>query len=106
MHIFDKALIIKAEIYTKKAAERFPLGSEIPGVIISDAKGDRADIQCISAYGDGSWTLNIMRKLDTGSDYDVAFSQGEKYDFAAAAFDHTANRHSYNHQVYRLHLVP
>ena len=27
-------------------------------------------------------------------------------DFASAAFDHAANRHSYNHQVYRLHLVP
>lgn len=96
----------KAEIYTKKAAERLPAGIEIPGAIISEMTGDRADIQCISAYRDGRWTLNIMRKLDTGSNYDVAFRRGEKYDFAAAAFDHTANRHAYNHQVYRLHLIP
>jgi hypothetical protein len=96
----------KAEIYTKKAAERLPVGIVIPGAIVSGATGDRADIRCFSAYRHGCWTLNIMRRLDTGSDYDVAFSPGEKYDFAAAAFDHTANRHAYNHQVYRLHLIP
>ncbi len=95
----------KAEIYTKQAAERFPVGAEIPGAIISKAEGDRADIQCVSSYQNNIWTLKIMRRLDTGSDYDVVFSPGGEYDFAVAAFDHTANRHSYNHQVYRLHLV-
>ena len=99
-------LLSKSEIYTKKAAEKLPVGFEVPGVIISEAEGDRADVRCISAYRNGSWKLEIMRKLDTGSDYDVVFNPGDEYDFTLAAFDHNANRHSYNHQVYRLHLVP
>jgi hypothetical protein len=96
----------KAEIYTKSAAARFPVGSQIPGVLLSEAAGDRADIECHSAYDEGAWTLRIMRKLDTGSEYDVIFEPGGEYDFALAAFDHNANRHSYNHQVYRLCLMP
>jgi Ni,Fe-hydrogenase I cytochrome b subunit len=96
----------KAEIYTQKAAEKLPVGFEVPGAIISEAEGDRADIRCISAYRNGTWRLEVMRKLDTGSDYDVVFSPGGKYDFTVTAFDHNANRHSYSHEVYRLYLVP
>jgi hypothetical protein len=94
----------KAGIYTKTAAERFPIGSVVPGVIVYNAKGDRADIKCYSTYENNMWTLRIMRKLDTGSKFDVIFKAGQKYDFTLAAFDHNANRHSYNHEVYKLHL--
>ena len=52
-----------------------------------------------------SWPISIaLDKLDTGSEYDVIFKPGHRYDFTLAAFDHNANRHSYNHQVYRLYL--
>jgi hypothetical protein len=97
-------LLSKSEIYTKTAAERFAVGSEVPGVIIADLDGDRADVKCYSSYKDNMWTLWIMRKLDTGSPYDVKFELGNKYDFAVAAFDHCSMRHSYNHQVYSLYI--
>jgi len=45
-----------------------------------------------------------MRKLDTGSEYDVIFEPGSTYDFACAAFDHAAKRHAYNQQVYSLEI--
>ncbi|MDB4444284.1 ethylbenzene dehydrogenase-related protein [bacterium] len=93
-----------AVIYTKASEEKFPEGSVVPGVIVYKAEGDRADIKCYSTFEDNMWTLRIMRRLDTGSKYDVIFKPGQKYDFTLAAFDHNANRHSYNHQVYRLHL--
>jgi hypothetical protein len=97
----------KSEIYTKAAAEKFPVGFSVPGVVISfDVEGDRADVKCYSSwdYDNEKWTLRIMRKLDTGSEHDVIFKPGQKYDFTFAAFDHNANRHSYNHQVYRLYF--
>jgi hypothetical protein len=94
----------KAVIYTTATSNKFPEGSVVPGVIISQPEGDRADIKCYSTYEDNMWTLWIMRKLDTGSEYDVIFRPGQKFDFTLAAFDHNANRHSYNHQVYRLYL--
>ena len=97
----------KAEIYTKAAAEKLPVGFTVPGAVISfDAEGDRADIKCWSTYDyeNEKWILRIMRRLDTGSEYDVIFKPGQKYDFTLTAFDHNANRHSYNHEVYRLYF--
>ena len=95
----------RAVIYTNASADKFPEGSVVPGVILYEPDGDRADIKCYSTYEVNRWTLLIMRKLDTGSKYDVIFQPGKKYDFTLAAFDHNANRHSYNHQVYRLYFA-
>ncbi len=95
----------KAVIYTKAASDQFPEGSVVPGVIVYEPTADRADIKCYSTYEDNQWTLRIMRKLDTGSKYDVIFKPGKKYAFTLAAFDHNANRHSYNQQVYRLYFA-
>jgi len=92
----------RAGIYTKTAADTLPVGSAVPGTIISETEGDRADIRCHSTYQEGTWTVQIMRKLDTGSPYDVIFKAGNEYDFAMAAFDHSSFRHAYNHQAYRL----
>jgi hypothetical protein len=92
----------KAEIYTKAAAGKFPEGSAVPGVIIYEATGDRADIRCRSTYNKGAWTVWMMRKLDTGSRYDVIFEPGKEYDFAMTAFDHSSFRHAYNQQAYCL----
>ena len=94
----------KAVIYTKAADKKFAEGYVVPGAIVYNVKGDRADIRCYSTYENNRWTLRIMRKLNTGSVYDVIFKPGHKYDFTIAAFDHNANRHSYNHQVYSLYF--
>lgn len=97
------ALVLsKSEIYTKAASEKMPVGSAVPGVIISEIQGDRADILCRSRYREGSWTVYVARKLDTGSPYDVLFQPGGEYDFAMAAFDHSSFRHAYNQKSYRL----
>jgi hypothetical protein len=95
-------LLSEAQIYTKAAAERMPAGIAVPGAVVSEASGDRADIRCRSEYRDGHWTVYLVRKLDTGSRFDVLFEPGKAYDFAMAAFDHASFRHAYNHQVYRL----
>lgn len=104
-NLFGAVLESKAEIYTKTVAAKFPIGSVVSGAIIFEGEGDRADIKCYSSYEDNMWTLRIMRKLDTGSEYDVIFKPGQAYDFALAAFDHNAMWHAYNHQVYRFYLA-
>ncbi len=101
------ALVLsKSGIYTKTAADALPVGSAVPGIIISQPEGDRADIRCRSRYSEGLWTVYIVRKLDTGSPYDVAFLPGGEYDFALTTFDHSSFRHAYNNQSYRLVLEP
>ena len=95
----------KAAIYTSKAAAKLPVGSNVPGVIVYQPAGDRADIKFHSTYENNTHTLRIMRKLDTGNKTDVIFKPGQKHDFTVAAFDHNALRHAYSHQVYRLFLA-
>ncbi|MFC1823125.1 ethylbenzene dehydrogenase-related protein, partial [Thermodesulfobacteriota bacterium] len=93
----------RAVIFTKKTSDKFPVGSEVPGVIVYPPGGDRADIKFHSTYSNKMYTLRIMRKLDTSSKHDVVFKPGQLHDFTIAAFDHNALRHAYNHQVYRLY---
>jgi len=103
--IYMGALVLsRSDIYTRESAELTPVGRVVPGAIISETGGDRADIRCHSSFYEGRWTLRIMRKLDTGSPYDVVFRQGGNYHFAVAAFDHSSFRHAYNQRTYKLHL--
>ncbi len=83
-----------------------PVGSTVPGIVVSPVTGDRADVQCHSEWADGMWTLIIRRALQTASDgKDVQFQSGQQYDFAVAAFDHASKRHAYNHHVFQLILA-
>lgn len=102
---FNGALLrSKATEYTEEAAEAIPPGALVPGIVVEPIAGDRGDVVCSSLYENGTWTLYIMRALDTGSGNDTVFAPGGRYDFSAAAFDHCAKRHAYNAQVYRLWL--
>jgi hypothetical protein len=90
--------------YTEELASKIPVGTLIPGVVVSPFEGDRGNVHCISTYGEGKHTLWIRRKLDTGSKDDVVFNPGESVAFAASAFDHAAKRHAYHMTTYRLLL--
>ena len=56
--------------------------------------GDRGDVQAVSQWRDGVWTMEVKRKLDTGSEYDVAFATDRPTYLWVAAFNHTQTRHS------------
>lgn len=90
--------------YSEEAAAAIPAGALVPGIVVEPILGDRGDVKCSSLYENGTWTLYLMRALDTGSEYDTAFVPGQRYDFGAAAFNHCAKRHAYNAQVYSLWL--
>ena len=62
-------------------------------------QGSRADIKALSRYADGSWTVVLYRKLDTGHDDDVAFNPRKKYNFAMALFDDSGDEDSYDSEV-------
>jgi hypothetical protein len=64
--------------------------------------GSRGDIQALSRYADGTWTVMLSRKLDTGNDDDVAFNTRRKYSFAMALFDDSADADSYDSEALSL----
>ena len=71
-------------------------GSYIPGIVKSEIVGDRGNISAGWKYADGKWTLEFGRKLETGSETDVQFSDmAASYYFGVAAFDNAQVRHAY-----------
>ncbi|MFO7496338.1 MAG: ethylbenzene dehydrogenase-related protein [Desulfobacterales bacterium] len=64
--------------------------------------GSRGDIQALSRYADGGWTVMLSRKLDTGNDDDVAFNTRKKYSFAMALFDDSGDADSYDSEALSL----
>jgi hypothetical protein len=82
-------------------------GDKIAGIIVSPFVGDRGDIVGKGVYKDGKWTVEIARKLVTGSKYDVQFSDtAKKYYFGVAVFDNAQVRHAFSMGAYSLEFGP
>ncbi|WP_299153641.1 ethylbenzene dehydrogenase-related protein [uncultured Tateyamaria sp.] len=75
--------------------ENFPVGTILPAVIVdAPMEGDRGDVTAVSHWENGVWTMEVRRKLDTGSEYDVAFLPDAPTYLWVAAFDHAQTRHT------------
>ena len=73
----------------------YAAGDEVPGITIERPTGDRGDIDGKGVYAGGKWTLEIGRKLSTGSDKDVQFGDlTAAYKFGVANFDNAQVRHA------------
>ncbi len=82
---------------------RIPVGATIPGVIVAgEFAGDRADVRCAARWGSGHWALEVARRLDTGSKYDVPIKTGVF--MRVAAFDHSQIRHTRHVRPIRLEV--
>ena len=80
-----------------------PVGTVLPGVILAgDFTGDRADVRCAARWAGGHWALEVARKLDTGSQYDVPLKSG--IFMRVAAFDHSQIRHTRHIRPIRLEV--
>ena len=83
--------------------DTYKANDEIAAIVARPPTGDRADIMGKAVYKDGKWMLEYGRKLDTGSQYDVQFSDMKKeYSFGAAVFDNAQVRHSFETGVSKL----
>jgi cytochrome b subunit of formate dehydrogenase len=79
--------------YSTDADARIPTGTVIPGVILGgEFSGDRADVRCAARWASGLWALEVKRRLDTTSQFDVPIKSGVF--MRVAAFDHSQIRHT------------
>src|SRR6266853_1884632 len=63
--------------YSSEQDARIPLGTVVPGVIVAgEFSGDRADVRCAARWASGHWALEVARRLDTKSRYDVPLHTG------------------------------
>jgi hypothetical protein len=75
--------------------DTLPVGTLLPSVLPTGRlTGDRGDISARGRWADGRWHLELSRRLDTGSDKDVAIADGVL--LWVAVFDHTQTRHAYH----------
>lgn len=94
-----------SEPYSPAADARVPVGTVIPGVLISgDYSGDRADVRCAAHWAAGRWTLEVKRRLETGSRFDTAIRSGVA--MWVAAFDHSQTRHTRHMRPILLEVKP
>jgi hypothetical protein len=79
--------------YSAEADQAIPVGTVIPGVVIAgDYTGDRADVRCAARWAAGHWALEVARRLDTHSKYDIPFKSGIY--MRVSVFDHVQVRHT------------
>lgn len=89
--------------YSAGLDARIPVGTVIPGVLIAgEYSGDRADVRCAAHWAGGRWTLEVARRLDTGSTRDIAIASGAF--MWVAAFDHSQTRHTRHMRPIRLEV--
>jgi hypothetical protein len=89
--------------YATELDKLIPKGTVLPGVILAgDFTGDRADVRCAARWASGHWALEVARKLDTKSPYDVPLRSGTF--MRVAAFDHSQIRHTRHVRPIRLEV--
>jgi Ethylbenzene dehydrogenase/Prokaryotic cytochrome b561 len=93
----------ESQPYTAELDKNIPVGTVLPGVIISgDFSGDRADVRCAARWASGHWALEVARRLDTKSPYDVPLKSGVF--MRVAAFDHSQIGHTRHIRPIRLEV--
>lgn len=93
----------KGGTYWLKASDAVPFddskfqpGDEVASIMVAPKQGDAGDIAAGMAWKDGVWTVEMSRKLVTGSPYDVQFDDmGKGYLFGVSVFDNAQVRHAY-----------
>ena len=89
--------------YTEEADRLISTGTVLPGIIVSgDFAGDRADVRSAARWASGHWALEVARRLDTGSQYDLPIRTG--IFMRVAAFDHSQIRHTRHVRPIRLEV--
>jgi hypothetical protein len=89
--------------YSDELDAQYPINALIPGVIITgEYTGDRADVRCAARWAAGRWAIEIARRLDTKSQYDIPIASGVY--LRVAAFDRSQIRHTRHVRPIRLEV--
>ncbi len=74
--------------------DTYAIGAMLSSVLYRSNRfeGDRADVRAFARWQDGEWSLELSRKLVTGSSYDISLKENVCLWFAA--FDHSQTAHT------------
>lgn len=82
---------------------KYNAADEVPGIIVALFAGDQGEFAAKYTYKDDLRTVEFCRKLVTGSEFDVQFSDmKEEYSFGVAVFDNAQVRHALTADVLKM----
>jgi Ethylbenzene dehydrogenase len=89
--------------YSQKADDAIETGTVIPGVVMTGgSQQSAASVRGVARWAAGRWILELARRLDTGSKWDLPITSGLL--MWVAAFDHSETRHTWHVRPIRLEL--
>ncbi len=89
--------------YTRSTDGVIEVGAVIPGVIMrTSASGNAAGPRGVARWAAGRWVLEVARRLNTGSAWDLPITSGLL--MWVAAFDHAETRHTWHIRPIRLEV--
>lgn len=89
--------------YSPAIDATIPVGTVIPGIVMHDlVANDRTTVRGVARWAAGRWTLEMARRLYTGSKYDIQMKTGIL--MWVAAFDHSETRHTRHLRPFRLEI--
>ncbi len=80
--------------YSPAADRLMPQGSVIPGAVVASVDNAALNLRGQARWSAGRWSLEIVRRLDTGNKWDVPLKSGAL--MWVAVFDHTETRHTWH----------
>ena len=87
---------LKAEDKAPFDDSKFKPGDEVASILVAPFTGDRGEVSAGARWANGKWTVELARKLVTGSKFDIQFDDLNKgYAFGLGFFDNAQVRHSY-----------
>jgi cytochrome b subunit of formate dehydrogenase len=89
--------------YSKSADDAIKVGTVIPGVIVRSAAEEGATaVRGVARWAAGRWVLEVARRLNTGSAWDLPIASGLL--MWVATFDHSETRHTWHIRPIRLEV--
>ncbi|MBQ4835539.1 ethylbenzene dehydrogenase-related protein [Pseudoalteromonas luteoviolacea] len=78
----------------QETQDTYPIGTFLPSVLYRSNRfeGDRADVRARGEWSNGRWTLELVRKHNTHSQYDIPLKTGTC--MWVSAFDHAQIAHT------------
>lgn len=99
----DSRFLFIDEAKAIKDYRTFKPGAILPGWVLEKFTGSRGDIIGKGLWKEGMWTLEVARKLNTGHDDDIQFTDlSKEYYFGVAIFDNSESTHPISQRPNRL----
>jgi hypothetical protein len=89
--------------FSKAVDDKIAANTVIPGIVVRDTvPSTSASIRGVARWAAGRWTLEVARRLYTGSTFDLPIKTGNL--MWLAAFDHSETRHTRHLRPLRLEV--